>query len=189
MNKIKVVAFMGKSGSGKDTIVNAVHKAFPGLHKKVSTTTRPPRENEVEGVDYYFVDAEQFAQKVIDLEMIEASDFRDWFYGTEMKALKEDKINIGVFNPNGVRALKEDSRIELLVFYVVASDQLRLIRALSRESNPDIEEIFRRYHTDKEDFSDIDFGFVPLVNNGKETIEDIVQIVKENIIKYLGKSN
>lgn len=187
MSKYKLVAFMGESGAGKDTVQNAFCSKFPQVHKTVSTTTRPPRENEKEGVDYFFVSGEDFANKVLNFEMIEACDFRDWFYGTELKALDENKINVGVFNPDGIRALKEDDRIDLLVIYVIASHKTRIIRCLEREANPDVEEIFRRYKADEMDFSGLDFDFVPLINNGSKSMGELTDHVKHEVIKKFGQ--
>lgn len=181
-----VIAFMGKSGAGKDTILNTVCERFPNLNKKISTTTRPPRDYEQEGVDYYFVTGEEFANKVINYEMVEATDFREWFYGTEYRALKENTLNVGVFNPDGVRAMAEDKKINLLVIYVQVSDKTRLIRALSREAEPDIEEIFRRYKTDKEDFSELNFDYKIVSNENKE-ISDVVEEVQKVIIGHFGQ--
>ncbi len=179
---------MGKSGAGKDTVQNAFCESFKGeTHKIVSTTTRPPRDAEIEGSDYFFVNAEEFANKVLNYEMVEASDFRDWFYGTELKALDENKINIGVFNPDGIRALKEDSRIELLVIYVTASDKTRLSRVLNREAEPDIEEMFRRYRTDKDDFDGLDFDFEVLTNENTNTLEGILGKARNLVYQKFGQ--
>lgn len=60
--------------------------------------------------------------------MIEATEFNDWHYGTMASSLSIDKVNIGVFNPEGVRCLQEYSNIELIVFYVRARDKERLLR-------------------------------------------------------------
>ena len=119
--------------------------------------------------------------------MIEACDFRDWFYGTELRALDKDKINIGVFTPDGVRALLEDSRIDLYVLYIISPDKERIIRSLKRENNPDINEIFRRYKTDKEDFSELDFQYYPIMNYGYVSIDDLVQVAKERIVEKFGQ--
>ncbi|MEG1726209.1 MAG: GTPase, partial [Anaerovoracaceae bacterium] len=86
-NKYKVIAIVGKSGAGKDAILNALCDKYKGLNKIISTTTRPIREGEVEGVSYHYVTGDEFGEKVVNFEMIEACDFRDWFYGTELKAL------------------------------------------------------------------------------------------------------
>ena len=89
-NKYSVIAIIGKSGSGKDTLLNKFFENFSRknvLHKIISYTTRPPRENEVDGKDYFFVSKEEFAEKVLDFEMLEAAEFRDWHYGTGLKSL------------------------------------------------------------------------------------------------------
>lgn len=155
--KIKLVAIVGKAGSGKDYLLNYMCENFPQYHKIISATTRPKREGEQEGVNYYYLSNEDFATQVLNDQFLEATVFRDWCYGTQLSALDPTKINIGVFNPAGVETLEQDSRINLYVIQVEVSDKTRLIRQLSREENPDVEEIVRRYTTDKMDFLDSDF--------------------------------
>ena len=87
---------------------------------------------------------------------MEATEFNNWFYGTPINSLVKDKINIGVFNPAGVEALLEDSRLNVTVVRVNCSEKTRLMRCLSREENPNCEEICRRYFADKKDFSTMD---------------------------------
>ena len=91
--------------------------------------------------------------------MLEATVFKGWGYGTPLEALKQDKINVGVFNPEGIECLLADSRLEVLPIYIYAPDKVRLIRALNRELNPDCAEICRRYEADERDFRDIDFDY------------------------------
>lgn len=159
-NKIKMVAIIGKSASGKDTLQKKLCKLYPNLfHPIVSMTTRPKRTNEQEGIDYFFVSKETFGEKVLKNEMLEVSDFNNWFYGTPIESLKIDEytINIGVFNPEGVACLLEDDRIDLMIIYLEADDRVRVLRSLLRDSNVDVGEIARRYLTDEKDFADIDF--------------------------------
>lgn len=103
--------------------------------------------------------------------MIESTNFNNWFYGTSFDGLNKEKINIGVFNPAGLRLLKSNSKVDLLVFYVQASDKQRLIRQLNREDDPNVEEIIRRYHADKIDFQSIGVESILLTNNTKEDFE------------------
>jgi len=147
MNKIKVIALYGKAGAGKDTCLNRVCEVYQ-LHKIVSATTRPPREGERDDIDYRFLTDKEFEQ----LEYIERTEFRGWKYGTPKDSLDANKINIGVFNPEGVKALIRDKDIIVIPVLIDASDKQRLIRQLNREENPDCEEICRRFETDKKDF-------------------------------------
>lgn len=157
-NKYQIVALIGKAGAGKDSIQKATCELHPLMfHPIVSCTTRPAREGEIEGVDYHYITLNEFTRKVLNGNMLEATEFRDWFYGTTLESLSKDKINIGVFNPAGVEALLEDSRLDVTVFEVIAPDKQRLMCYLNREENPDCAEMCRRYFTDEKDFADLDF--------------------------------
>lgn len=174
----------GEAGTGKDTILRKVVSSAPAhFNEIVSYTTRPPREGEIEGINYHFVTGEKFAEMVINGEMIEASVFNDWCYGTAKSSMMDDKINIGVFNPEGIYSILESSFAEdneIIPFRVVASDKQRLIRQLNREQYPDINEIIRRYSADNNDFLDLDFYYIPLVNETEKDIQDAVdRILRE----------
>lgn len=165
MEKIKILALFGKSASGKDTIQKWITANFPNLTNKIiSCTTRPPRSGEQDGVDYFFLSDEEFAKKVLDGSMLEATSFREWFYGTALDQLDPDKINIGVFNITGVECILNDSRLDVVPVWIHASDRTRLRRSLDREDNPDCKEICRRFLADEKDFDEMDdfdyFGWI-----------------------------
>lgn len=150
----KIVAIAGKAGSGKDTLLQAIMKQNQGqLHEIISCTTRPPREGEQEGINYHFLTSEQFQEQLLEGEMIEATVFRGWCYGTSINHLDEDKINIGVFNPAGIDILLDIPTVAVFIVYVTADDKVRVMRQLLREEHPDVAEIIRRYSTDEEDFA------------------------------------
>lgn len=165
MSKIKILALFGKSASGKDTIQKWITTNFSKITKGiVSCTTRPPRDGEQEGVDYFFLTDEEFAAKVLDGSMLEATSFREWFYGTALDQLDPDKINVGVFNITGIECILDDPRLEVVPVWIHASDKARLRRSLDREDNPDCNEICRRFLADEKDFDEMDdfdyFGWV-----------------------------
>ena len=170
MDKIKVFALMGKSASGKDTIMQEVLKCTSCFNEIISCTSRPKRDYEINGKNYHFLTEEEFLKDIEEEKFIEFTAFNGWLYGTRIDCLSKDRINIGVFNPAGIYALLEDDRIDLTVFYVEASDKFRLIRQLSRENDPDIKEIFRRYNTDEQDFKNynLDFEYFRVENNNEE---------------------
>jgi len=79
----KLILFCGPSGSGKTTIVHHLLKSFLQLSFSISATTRTKRANEVHGVDYYFLSAEEFKQKISNNEFVEWEEvYADVFYGT-----------------------------------------------------------------------------------------------------------
>lgn len=178
---MKIVALMGEAGSGKDTILHRIMEKYPSYFNEIiSCTTRPPRQGEKEGVNYHFLSVEDFIRKILNGDMLEATEFNGWHYGTDSQSLTIDKINIGVFNPEGVRCLQEDENIELYVFYVRAAGKQRLLRQLNREENPDVDEIIRRYKADTEDFSFLnDIKYITLQNNTLDDIDIAVDTIFE----------
>lgn len=174
--KYKIVALFGESASGKDTICKKIVSEYPFItHALISHTTRPPRDYEINGIDYHFISNVEFAEKVLDGSMLEATCFRDWHYGTALDALDIDKVNIGVFNITGIECLLEDNRLDVYPIYVYASPKTRLIRSLNREQNPDCTEICRRFLSDEKDFSLVDFDYEQIINE-KDNI-DIFQSI------------
>ena len=170
-NLIKVIALFGESGSGKDTIQKKLMEApMDGkkLHEIISCTTRPPRDYEVDGVDYHFLSEVDFAYKVLDGSMLEATSFREWFYGTPIESLDKEAINIGAFNVEGIEALLEDSRLDVIPVKIVVDEKERLFRILNREKNPNCSEVCRRFLADEKDFCNIQFSFLTFDNNSKE---------------------
>ena len=113
--------------------------------------------------------------------MLEAAVFNNWCYGTSFDSLRINDINIGVFNPTGVETMNSLKNVDLTVYYVRASDKTRLKRQLDREENPDIDEIIRRYHTDKEDFYDLDFNYIELINEKPGDIDVCVRTIMDNL--------
>lgn len=164
--KYKIIALFGESGAGKDTIQQWIVSYLPGTKSIVSCTTRPKRDYEVEGKDYHFLTNEEFATKVLDGTMLEATSFNGWHYGTPIEELSETDVNIGVFNIQGIECLLGDSRLEVMPVYVFVPDKTRLIRALERERNPNCMEICRRFQTDNADFADVPFDYKVLLNEG-----------------------
>ena len=149
MKKIKIIALIGKSGAGKDYWLKRICANDTSVHEIISCTTRPARAGEIDGINYHFLTDDQFLSQ----DFIEKCMFKGWRYGTRFQDLDQDKINIGVFNLAGAEQLLKNPLIDLSIIRLVVSDRVRLIRQLERDTNCDIEEIFRRYKTDNEDFS------------------------------------
>ena len=151
-----IVAIVGKAGSGKDALARQL-ATIPTVNNIVSCTTRPMRQGEQEGKSYYFLTNEEFAEKVLNGDMLEATFFNGWHYGTMKSSLKEG-INVGVFNPEGWDCLIEAPipGVAILGYYLYCDDKERLLRQLNREDYPDVHEIIRRFNADEEDFAVLD---------------------------------
>ena len=185
-NKYKIIAIIGEAGTGKDTILKKIVDRFDiSTHEIISYTSRSKRSNEKEGINYHFVSKEEFEDLINQHRMLEYAEFNGWYYGTGIDDIKPDKINIGVFNPEGIKQLKKNSNVEVIVWRITCRDDVRLKRQLNREDNPNVEEIIRRYNTDKEDFSNLDFQLDYIIRNEKPADLADVQTMFEHIVKPL----
>ena len=79
----KIIVFSAPSGSGKSTIINYLMEQDLNLHFSISATSRPPRGKERHGVEYYFLTAEDFRQRIADGEFLEFCEvYEGRYYGT-----------------------------------------------------------------------------------------------------------
>ena len=160
----KIYYVMGKSSSGKDTIYKMLLERHPQFHTVVPYTTRPIREGERDGVEYFFVDAEELhemqeAEKIIEMRAYNTK-CGIWTYFTaddgQIDLDRYDYLMIGTLV--SYRALREYFGEERLVpIYIEVEDGLRLSRALERErrqAEPKYAEMCRRFLADTEDFSE-----------------------------------
>ena len=160
----KIFYVMGKSASGKDTIYKKLHSRMPELKTVTMYTTRPIRDGEHNGVEYFFVDPSYLDQCRKDGILIECRTYDTvygpWSYFTaddgQINLRQEDYLVIGTLE--SYRAMKEYFGAESLVpLYIEVEDGLRLTRALEREkrqSQPRYDELCRRFLADSKDFSE-----------------------------------
>lgn len=159
-SKPVLLAFCGKSATGKDTTVKWLHNQFNGMNIPnrviVSDTTRPPRVSEKNGIDYYFISEEDFIRNLNRNKYIEWTCFRGWYYGTHKAEIDNEMILIGVFNPQGIKSLRERyNRIFTIVpIYLEDNCSIRLNRSREREGRWRFE-FFRRIFADWIDFRGI----------------------------------
>ena len=176
----KVIAIIGQSGSGKDSVLSRVLELYGNkFNKLIPFTTRPKRPKEVEGEYYYFVSAKK------DKDSIMVSEYNNWFYGYNKKDFSEDKINIGIFNLKQIEWMlsSENKIIDLIAIYrIVASDYTILSRGLERD-RANAAEMARRFIADKEEFSKIRFPYFELVNESGDIPHCAIAIGRPTYIK------
>lgn len=159
----KIFYFMGKSASGKDTIFKQIKERMPNLKTIVIYTTRPIREGEQEGVEYYFVDEKRLAELEAQGKVIELRAYNTvhgvWKYFTVDDGQfdgDENYIAIGTLE-SYAKMLAYMGTDSLVPIYIDVDDGVRLLRAVERErkqKEPKYEELCRRFLADAEDFSE-----------------------------------
>lgn len=92
MTKGSLFVISAASGAGKTSLVRAVLQQVAGIEVSVSHTTRPPREGEVDGVDYHFIDKEVFQAMVDASEFFESATVFGNMYGTSRQHIQEQLL-------------------------------------------------------------------------------------------------
>ena len=158
----KIFYLMGKSASGKDTIYKKVKEEMPELKTIVIYTTRPIREGEKDGREYYFVDDKRLKELQKSGKVIELREYNTvhgiWKYFTADDGQfdgDDHYLAIGTLE-SYIQLRNYFGKERLIPIYVEVEDGLRLERALARErmqANPKYEEMCRRFLADAADFS------------------------------------
>ena len=187
------IILCGKSGSGKDWARNYIIENY-GFTPIISHTTRPIRENEKHGKDYYFI------SKTIFLDMLENDKFVEtrcydtlvdgisdsWFYGTSYQEMQQEKA-VGIKDLDGARQLKWFCK-NVVIIYIDVCDEIRTERAKGRGSFCETE-WSRRLKADAEDFTYVDVMRTAdyIIDNNFDEAEFkleldkvLVQILEEN---------
>lgn len=141
------VVLAGKAASGKDHMRKLLESR--GFKYGVSYTTRPPREGEVEGKDYFFLTKERFLDLAELDYWYEYVEFNGWFYGTSQEQF-HDTCNLFIMTPYGISLIRKEDRANTTVFYVDISHAVRIQRLGERDMPGDT--TLRRIEADEKDF-------------------------------------
>lgn len=150
MNKIVLV---GKAACGKDYIRKMLESK--GGKYGISCTSRPPRDGEINGKDYIFLEKEDFEEKIKNNEFVQYCEFNGHLYGT----LKEtfDECDVFIMSPEGIVKLPTKIRNTCTVMFVFCDQQKRIMRMKHRSNNKITkEEINRRIEVDDKLFKGFD---------------------------------
>lgn len=161
----RIYYLLGKSATGKDTLYKEILKRRPKLRTVTMYTTRPIREGETDGVEYFFTDREELERQLASGKVIESRTYQTiagpWTYytvddGQFDVADDESCLMIGTLESyEKMRAYFEAGK--MVPVYIEVPDGIRLLRAVKREENqkkPNYREVCRRYLADEKDFSE-----------------------------------
>ena len=160
----KIYYMMGKSSSGKDTLFKEILKRWPELKTVTLYTTRPIRDGEQDGVEYYFVTKERLDRFKDEGKLIEMRTYPsmhgDWHYATvddgQVDLDGNDYLIPGTLE-SYIKMKEYYGEEKIVPVYIEVEDGERLRRALMRElsqKSPKYAEMCRRFLADQEDFSE-----------------------------------
>ena len=151
------------SGAGKTTLTKKIQQKYQNFKISVSHTTRKPRLNEVEGIDYFFINHEEFKKKIANNEFYEHAKIFDNYYGTS-----RDTVNLILKNNNsilfdidwqGTQQLSKFKELKLIKIFLVPPDKKELEKRLVQRNQDSPEVVLKRlkaYDNDIFHWSDYD---------------------------------
>ncbi|MCF6158526.1 MAG: guanylate kinase [wastewater metagenome] len=181
MGKIAIIS--GPSGSGKTTVCNLLEKD-PRIKKSISVTTRPPRNGEKHGEDYYFVSPAEFEQMIRNKELVEYAMYCGYYYGTLIHpledALKKDLIYMLEIDVQGALQIKKKFPQAISIFLLPPEKKTLLQRLKQRNTNKEQDMLLRLEVADKElTYKDM-YDYCVVNDDLEVTIDTIRKIVNVN---------
>ena len=149
-----MVILSSPSGVGKTTLTKKIQQKYPNFKISVSHTTRIPRSNEVEGVDYHFVSKESFKKLIDQNQFYEYAKIFENYYGTLRKTVDEDIIsNDLIFDIDwqGTKQLSKFNNLKLIKIYLIPDSKEELKKRLIKRDQNTKEEVDKRYKSFNED--------------------------------------
>ncbi len=178
-----MVILSSPSGVGKTTLTKKIQQKYSSFKISVSHTTRSPRPNEIDGVDYHFVSKQKFENLIKQKKFYEYAKIFENFYGTLKKNVDETIVkNDLIFDIDwqGTKQLSKYKNLHLIKIYLVTDNKDELKRRLisrNQNTNEDIEKRFKSFDEDIKHWKDYDYI---LINKNLEVcFKQIEQILKD----------
>lgn len=191
MNKGKLFVISGFSGAGKGTVVKALIDRKPEIALSVSATTRTPRQGEVYGKHYYFLERKVFEDMIANNELYEYACYLDNYYGTPQKFVNE-KLEAGIdvileIEMQGALQVKQVAPEAILIFIVPPKVEILKTRLLNRNTET-MDIIHKRLEKSSNEVEQMVFYDYIVENNQLEVCaEDIIAIIRAERIRMTNK--
>ena len=186
-NRGMVVVLSAPSGCGKDTVFKEICKMRNDVVESVSATTRKPRVNEVDGVNYFFLTNEEFEKLIESKGLIEYTCFNGCYYGTPVKGVKDaienGKICFLIIEVEGARNVMKLFPECVSIFLLPPSLEVLEKRLRSRATDSE-EEINKRLEIAVSEMSNMDMYKYKVINDDlRACVDEINKILCDELEK------
>ena len=190
-----MVILSSPSGVGKTTLTKLIQQKYKNFKISVSHTTRAPRSNEVDGIDYHFINHKKFERLINEKKFYEFAKIFENYYGTLKKNVDEIIINNDILfdiDWQGTKQLSKFKNLNLIKIYLITDDKEELKKRLIQRNQNTPEEVKKRFNSFDEDIKHWnDYDYI-IINKNLEIcfkqIESIIINSKKKVQLILNNS-
>ena len=187
-----MVILSSPSGVGKTTLTKKIQQKYHSFKISVSHTTRSPRSNEVDGVDYHFVSTKRFKDLINEKKFYEYAKIFENYYGTLKKNVDQTiKSNDILFDIDwqGTKQLSKFKNLKIIKIFLITENKEELKKRLTKRNQNTKEEIDKRFKAFDEDIKHWkDYDYIVInknLDNCFKQIENIILTNKKNSLSLL----
>jgi len=183
-----MVILSSPSGVGKTTITKKIQQKYQSFKISVSHTTRLPRSNEVDGVDYHFVSHEKFKKLINENKFYEYANIFENYYGTLKKNVDDTILHNDIIfdiDWQGTKQLSKFKNLNLIKIYLITDNKDELKQRLIKRNQNTKEEVEKRFKSFDEDVKHWnDYDYIIINNNLDVCFKQIENIILNNKNKF-----
>ena len=186
--KGNILVISGPSGSGKSSLMKEVLTQIPDTYFSISSTTRAPREGEVDGVNYHFISKEEFEQDIDAGFFLEWAKVHDHYYGTSLKPIlkerHEGKLVICGIDVQGHKIAREKLCNFITSVFITTPDQKSLKDRLNKRGTDSSEVIHKRLLNAVSEMTRMrEYDFLLINDNFEKTLMQLLCVARTSRTK------
>ena len=178
-----MIILSSPSGAGKTTLTKKIQQKYQSFKISVSHTTRAPRSNEIDGVDYFFISKKEFKKMIVEKRFYEYAEIFGNYYGTLKKHVDDTIINNDIIfdiDWQGTKQLSKFKKLNLIKIYLITQNKEELKKRLIKRNQNSAEEVEKRFKSfDKDVEHWNDYDYVIINKNLEVCFHQIEKIIKE----------
>ena len=181
----KLFVISAPSGAGKTTLIREVLKQFKSLSYSISSTTRPPRKNETDGRDYFFITAHEFEEKIRQGAWLEWARVHDHYYGTSRSVVEQTleqgrSLLLDIDVQGAAQVIKSD--LSPVTLFILPPSVEELERRLKGRGTDESAVIEKRLRNAVAEMAQKDTYQYQVINDDLETaVNEILSIFKKEL--------
>ena len=183
-----LVILSSPSGVGKTTLTKKIQQKYQSFKISVSHTTRPPRSNEIDGVDYHFTTKRKFEELIKSNKFYEFAKIFENYYGTLKKDVDESiETNDILFDIDwqGTKQLSKFKHLKLIKIFLITSNKQELKNRLLKRNQNTADEIDKRFNSFDEDVKHWkDYDYIVINENLEACFKQIESIIDSNKYQF-----